>query len=238
MAEAFDPFDPDEWGDKPECSAFETALDMRARGALSASAIQVLEAHLAACDSCREYEARSARVDARLGAVAGGPDWVRLREDFRKGLRRAHRVPIVMAGWIIGVLSLFAALSWLFTGQPPSWRSLTFSFVVTMLVIGCGVFIRIRRLRRMLTEPDPVAAQRRALEASLKTSRHFNRWLPVYLVITLLRVLSAAGKLAQGDRGGGAVLLMGILCFAGVIYAIILQRRRTRQIARELAEMH
>jgi hypothetical protein len=31
---------------------------------------------------------------------------------------------------------------------------------------------------------------------------------------------------------------MGILCFAGVIYAIILQRRRTRQIARELAEMH
>ena len=33
MADAFDPFDPDEWGDKPECSAFETALDMRARGA-------------------------------------------------------------------------------------------------------------------------------------------------------------------------------------------------------------
>jgi hypothetical protein len=39
IADAFDPFDPDEWGDKPVCSAFETALNMRGRGALSASAI-------------------------------------------------------------------------------------------------------------------------------------------------------------------------------------------------------
>ena len=238
MADAFDPFDPDEWGDKPECSAFETALDMQARCVLSASAIPVLEAHLAACDSCRDYEARSARVDASLGVVAGGPDWLRLREDFGKRLRRAHRMPIVMAGWILGVLSLFSAFSCLFTGQPPSWQSLTMSFAVTMLVIGCGVFIGIRRLRRMLTEPDPVAAQRRALEVSLKSSRHLNRWLPVYLAITLLKVLSGGSQLAQGDRGGGPLLLMGILGFAGMIYAIIWQRRRTRRIARELAEMH
>jgi hypothetical protein len=211
---------------------------MRAQGALPASAIPVLEAHLATCESCREYEARSARVDASLGAPTGGADWPRLREEFGKRLRRARRVPLVMAGWILGVSGAFSAVSWLLTGHAPSWQNLVESFVVTMLVIGCGVLVGMRRLRRMLDEPDPVAANRRALERSLKSSRHFSRWMPFYLFIGFVQVLSPYGRLEHGDRRGGSLLVVVILGLVASICAIIWQRRHTRRLARELAEMN
>jgi membrane protein YdbS with pleckstrin-like domain len=237
VSDTLDPFDPEEWGDKPECSAFETALDMRAQGVLAPTAIPVLEVHLATCDSCREYQARSARVDAVLGIAIAPPDWVRLREAFGKRLQRARRIPLVMACWILSILGSFVALTWLFTGQLPSWRILAESFVVTMLVIAYGFYVGVRRLRRMLTDPDPIAAERRALETRLRTARAQRWWLPLGLVMAFGQALAGFNQLGDANRNGGAQLVMWLLGAAGIVYVITWLRRDRRRVERELAEL-
>src|SRR5690349_13513327 len=101
MNEGFDPFDPEEWGDRPGCSAFETALEMRERGALAFGAVPVLEAHLGACDACRDHAARLRRIDASLVATVAAPDWRRLRDKMETALKDTRRTP-----WLLGCVGL------------------------------------------------------------------------------------------------------------------------------------
>jgi hypothetical protein len=240
MGDPFDPFDPNEWGDKPGCSAFEIALEMRARNALAISAMPVLEVHLAACESCQEYGGRVIRVDASLGAAAAAaiPDWTLMREKMRKTLRQTYRTPLVAGAVALGMLILCSTVNWLFTHRMPSPAWMALSFFATMLGASCGIFFRIRRLRRLLAEPDPVAAHRRWLGMSLKSLRRFNRWAPLYLVLMSLQLAGYYGRFSRGDRQGGASMVLVTVALIAALYVIVSQRRAARRLARELAEMH
>jgi len=172
MSQGFDPFDPAEWGDKPGCSAFEIALEMRGRGALAPSAVSVLEAHLAACDDCRDHAARLGRVDASLVASAVSPDARRLRGKLDDELKQSRRAP-----WVIACIGLAgAAMMLLLFARATARHTGLLLFTVLMLLFsaGFGVLIshtRVLRLRRLLAEPDSIGAYRRWAQSSLKAAR-------------------------------------------------------------------
>jgi hypothetical protein len=241
MTDALDPFDPAEWGDKPGCSAFETALDMRAKGVLASSATPVLEAHLAACDSCRDYGARSRRVDALFAAASSGPtspDWLSLHQRLLDRLKETRRTPVLIGGSMLGVLFLWAGLSVFFTEKlPPVWV-LVLTFVSAGLAAGYGLYLRGRRLRRLLAETDVIVAYRRWLEWSLKMSRRMNLWMPIYLLMVQLPVARSYRRLAHGDRRAGAPVILMAVAVALMVATLIFQNRAARRMKRELTELH
>jgi len=238
MSEGLDPFDPEEWGDKPGCSAFETALEMRARGVLAPGALPVLDAHLTACDACRDHAARLRRVDASLVATAAAPDWRRLREKMNAALQETRRTPWLLVCVGLGLAAVYSALSLHFTRRLPPLKVFLLSIPVCVAAGIFGTYLRARRLRRLLAEPDQIAAYRRWIEISLKGLRRMRWWMPLYALWPLFQAVPNYRRYAHGDAASGALALMGIfasLTFAGLIIWSI---RQARRLAAELAELH
>ena len=235
MSQGFDPFDPAEWGDKPGCSAFETALEMRGRGALATGAVPVLDAHLAACDDCRDHGARLGRVDASLFASAASPDARRLRAKLDDALKETRRTPQMLAG--IGLVA-GAAMFCLFGGRMAHHKWVLLPIPLVIASAGLGVYIRVLRLRRLLTEPDAVGAYRRWMEWNLKATR----WLPwaVALNVPGLAFPLRANwhRYAAGNARAGVYVGLGLFAIVGWVVALIMSRRRAHRLSAELAEMH
>jgi hypothetical protein len=236
MSQGFDPFDPEEWRDKPGCSAFETALEMRERGALESSAVPVLDAHLEACDACRDHAARLSRVDASLAATAASPDTRRLRGKLDEALKRSRRTPWVVAG--IGLIAGAATL-WLFGGPllaHPRWFLLTIPLPIVSGSLAS--YTQVIRLRRLLAEPDAVGAYRRWLEGSLKRMR----WLPLamafYVPVIAFPMRSNWQRYAAGNARAGLYVLMGIFGSVTLALSLIISQRQARRMAAELAQMN
>ncbi|MES1205323.1 MAG: hypothetical protein ABUS79_05240 [Pseudomonadota bacterium] len=235
MTQEFDPFDPEDWGDKPGCTAFETALEMRNRGALAAAAVPVLEAHLAACDACRDHAARLRRVEASLVVSAPSPDARRLRAKLDAALNQSRRAPWVLTG--IGIFGSAAVLS-LFGGLLAHHKWLLLPFPLLIASGGLASYTHVIRLRRLLAEPDTVAAYRRWLQGNLKRMRR----VPWVLVLNgpaiAFPMRSNWHRYAAGNMRAGVSLFLGIFAIAALGVTLFLSWRQARQISAELAQMH
>jgi hypothetical protein len=235
MSQGFDPFDPEDWGDKPGCTAFETALEMRNRGALAAAAVPVLDAHLAACDTCRDHAARLRRVEASLAVSGPAPDARRLRSKLDEALKQSRRVPWVVAA--IGICGS-AAMLWPLRGLLAHHKWLLLPFPLLIASGGLASYMRVIRLRRLLAEPDTVGAYRRWLEGNLKGTRRLP-WVMVLNVPGIAFPLRGHWKrYAAGNVGAGAYVLLGLLAIAAFAMALFLSWRQARRTAAELAQMH
>ena len=238
MRYGFDPFDPNEWGDKPGCSAFETALEMRQRGALAPAAVPVLDAHLAACDVCRDHAARLRRIDASLAATAAPPDARRAREQLDDELKATRRTPWLLAGVGLAMAVLIAA--WLRRfGVPIAQQKWLLLFAPLLFALGgLGSRVRAVRLGRLLAEPDFVGAHRRWVEWNLKGTRRL-RWLMlVNGVFAGLQLSGYAQRYDAGDASAGAYVVLSAVGLLGFVFVSIHSWRRARRLAAELAEMH
>ena len=239
MSQGFDPFDPQEWGDKPGCSAFEVALEMRGRGALAAGAVPVLEAHLAACDDCRDHAARLGRVDASLVATAAAPDVRRLRKKMDDELKESRRTP-----WMIGGIAFvgIAGMLVLFGRATAQHRGLlVFTLLVLLLTAGVGVLashMRVLRLHRLLAEPDSVGAYRRWAESNLKAARSLPLAMVMNALVIALPMRSNMERYAAGDARAGVYVALGFLAIVFLALVCIISWRRTRRLKAELAELH
>lgn len=235
MSQGFDPFDPEVWKDKPGCSAFETALEMRERGALEPSSVPVLDAHLEACDECRNHASRLSRVDASLAATVASTDTRRLRGKLDEALKRSRRTPWVVAG--IGFIG-GAAILWFFGGRlaHPKWFLLTIPLPIVSG--GLASYTHVIRLRRLLAEPDAVGAYRRWLEGSLKRMRWLPRAMAFYAPVIAFPMRSNWQRYAAGNARAGLYVLMGIFGSVTLALVLIFSRRQARRMAAELAQMN
>jgi hypothetical protein len=111
--------------------------------------------------------------------------------------------------------------------------------LVLIMIAVVPVFLwKARELRRLLEQPDIVAAYRQWLQATLRRGR-LMKWPVLWFVgIGTLRALAGYGHLAEGRRSGGVELVFGLFTVVGIIFAMILHRRAMRRTARELAELH
>jgi hypothetical protein len=241
MTQTFDPFDPAEWVDKPGCEAFEMAIDMRARAALAPSAIQVLAAHLGACESCRAHAEAGDRLDAALAAtIARAPaeiDWERARRKLEQRIKRARRAPwIATAAGPVGV-ALFAGVR-LVTGEPVRAMTLLMALGLYCPFMAWIHFtVAARRTRELLACPDVIAGYRGELEKSVSRSKILLPLLLISAGINLVEGIEALpGALGGDQRALSTVVMQGILAALMVAASIIclLTWRRER---RELAEL-
>jgi anti-sigma factor RsiW len=236
MSQGFDPFDPEEWGDKPGCSAFETALEMRRRGALAPGAVPVLDAHLAACDACRDHALLLGRVDASLLATAASPpDARRLRAKLDDAFKQSRRAPWIAAG--IGLVGS-AALLLIFGRRMAHYRWLLFLNIPLLVLTGSlASYTHVIRLRRLLAEPDAVVAYRRWLEGGLKRMR----WLPLAMALNAFVIAPPMRgnwrRYAAGDARAGVYLFVGIVGIVLMVLVLIMEWRHRRRMKAELAEL-
>ncbi len=238
MNSEFDPFDPAEWGNKPGCSAFETALEMRQRGALAPAAVPVLDAHLSACDSCRDHAARLARVDASLVATAALPDARRLREKMDRELKKNRRMPWVFVGLGFATTLLGAALLPHIGGPMAQHKWLLLTIPLCLAAPALAFPIRSLRLRRLLAAHDTVGAFRRWTEWNLKGTRRAPWCMVPSVVMIAFQLPGNAHRYAAGKAPGAMTMISSILLFVFFVLLVITSRRQVRRLKAELAEMH
>jgi hypothetical protein len=216
------------------------ALEMRARGVLAPSAVPVLEAHLAACDACREYGARSRRVDTLLAGSSAtkGTDWALVQAKFLDRLREIRRTYVLLMGAIIGVFLLYAGLSRVFGGRMPPVPVMALVLGTGALGGSIGLLMRRARLRRLLAEPDPVGAYRRWLKWNLKMWSRMKIWMPIYLIFMSWPVVRNHHQWLRGGLRTMAPLVLTVIGWGMMIVALVIQHRAARRMARELAELH
>jgi hypothetical protein len=116
------------------------------------------------------------RVDASLVATAVAPDWRGLREKMDAALKETRRTPWLLGGVGIGVAALYSALSLIFTQRLPAMKVFLLSIPLLVAMGVFGTYLRGRRLRRLLAEPDVIAAYRRWVEMGLTSLRRMRWW--------------------------------------------------------------
>jgi anti-sigma factor RsiW len=234
----YDPFDPAAWAGAPGCGAFEIALDMRAQGALAAAAVEVLEAHLAACESCRAYAASVGRVQAALRvAPALPPSWEVVQARVQAEVKAYRRAPWITIAAMLGALGSIVGITKLAGARPPSLveLALVFAFALFLYVI---VHVRSRRrLRGLLDARDVVASYRAQLEDGVRQTR---RTLPLLfatvglLLLQLVAIVAGSTRVTPEVRFAfGANVVATLLS----LFNLVTMPRRIRAMRRELAEL-
>ncbi len=239
MSEGFDPFDPDEWGDKTGCSAFETALEMRGRGALAPDAVAVLEVHLGVCDACRDHAARLGRVDASLAAAAAVPDARRLRgkmDDALKETRRRAPLMLVLAVFMMAVA--IEVMFWIGGTPLLSLKALLLIFGMTLATSYLGLYIRARRLRRFLAETDVIGAYRQFLQGNIKALRMVPWTMILNVVIIAPNAQKAFQRYAVGVGRQGGYLILDLVSIVLIFVGVVSVWRQRRRMKAELKELH
>lgn len=92
-----------------DCESFEVEIEMRGHGALDASRLPALEAHLAQCPSCRRYQALARRTEQTMTAHTLDLNGLEARILKLQAFRRSRSwfalgVPALMAAVLIGVV--------------------------------------------------------------------------------------------------------------------------------------
>lgn len=166
-----------------DCETFEVELEMHAHGALDASRVAPLEAHLAQCESCRRYQALMRRSEQTMTAQTLDVNGLEARILELQDQRRSRSwlalaVPIALGAAI-------AAL----TGRP----GIVFATLLPVALVSFGAI----RLRLMLeqrgaarlarTRADYLAHYRRVLDARIRRIHVLTGVIPVFGAITLLQ---------------------------------------------------
>ncbi len=236
MTQTFDPFDPDAWTDAPGCEAFEQALTMRARSALAPHAVPVLEAHLAACEACRDHAARMAGLDATLATHRGdelaAPGWQRVHDQLHAGIQRyQRRTPwtIALAGAVgVGALAVLGS-------GPMRVAGLLATFAVYLAIMGFAYWVEQRRQHRLLDDHDVIATYRGELARRLRIARTA-RWLwPLVAVGEAPRGIGALIETIDGNGDAHGRLATSTLVIALALVAFVMTLVTGRSARRELA---
>ena len=118
-----------------ECEGYQVAIEMKLHGAQESSGASVrLEAHLASCVACQEFEmtAKNTEEAMRSSAIAVSQtvDWDRLRARIGKLKRRSFlfALGILSGALIAGSLNWIDA--WLIHQPVPDWKR-------SLLLVAC-----------------------------------------------------------------------------------------------------
>jgi hypothetical protein len=124
------------------CEGFEIAVEMRLHGAADRQASDRLDAHLATCEACRQFEMEvktsEKTMRERGGMLEGAFDDARLRTSIRRAMNQHWRAPLVFAAALSSILAIFAIAFWLEKGHVAysNLRSMIFLFAfVSALVL-------------------------------------------------------------------------------------------------------
>jgi hypothetical protein len=98
------------------CEGFEIAIEMRLHGAADRQASERLDAHLATCEACRQFESEAKAAEGAMkengGILEGAFDDARLRTSIRRAKREHWRIPLVFAAALFSVVAIFAFVFW------------------------------------------------------------------------------------------------------------------------------
>jgi len=124
------------------CEGFEIAIEMRLHGAADRQASDRLDAHLATCEACRQFEMEvktsEKTMRERGGMLESAFDDARLRTSIRRAMNQHWRAPLVFAAALSSILAIFAIAFWLEKGHVAysNLRSMIFLFAfVSALVL-------------------------------------------------------------------------------------------------------
>jgi len=228
---------PEPDGGPPPCDAFEVALDMRTAGALEREGVALLDAHLATCTSCQQYQDRARRVDSALtvrSSMEPALEWNRLHQ---KMVRRIHTARRTFLSWAISTPFTIAAVVGLAaaTGVRLSPAMIALMAAVYVAFFLPGFFWKHRRLRRLAQQSDVVAAHRAVLSGNVQIWRTFRFIVPAWIFATAFQLPSAIERATAGKGSFGvAAAVLGIVGMAASTFAAY---RVAQQSRRELAEM-
>jgi hypothetical protein len=138
------------------CDEFQIAIEQAIHGALDPSVGASLQAHLAGCDACRDYErlAKGSEAHWRETAMTTTTqmDWDRIQDNFQRLSRQVRRQPLIVA---IGFSLL---VSWgLLTTKGGFWSATVY---VGFMVVGLLVaLLQVRRQSRIWLDGAAVAQE-------------------------------------------------------------------------------
>jgi hypothetical protein len=179
------------------CEGFEIAIEMRLHGAADAGASAGLNAHLATCASCREFEAAVRRMENSMKRdsedVARQIDWSRLSTRVQQLKTENWIFPL---GLLLSFVVLVAGV-FLVTGPIPAWRDLSSAVgvvVVAFLLLfsysSSRAATRLREARNAEESREKLLAYwRKALEERTRRLRRY--WLTLPLGAAPLLLLTA-----------------------------------------------
>lgn len=217
------------------CDGFEIAVEMRLHGAADRQASVRLDAHLATCEACRQFEMEVKTSEKTMresgGTLEGAFDSARLREKIRRTQWEHWIDPLVVAAFFFFFIALASFGTWLegrpsvFAAYPrviPFFAGVTALFVLRSAQTVFGLWWSGRH------EEDLLPALRRDV------SRRIRATLLATIVVGGLGLflLLASTRPARGDMG---VLIFGAVLIGGAIYNSAIALPRLRRERAELA---
>jgi hypothetical protein len=166
-----------------DCETFEVEIEMRGHGALDASRIPALEAHLAQCPSCRRYQALARRTEQTMTAHTLDVNGLEARILTLQAYRRTR------SWFAVAVPAAMALLLILAVGHPVE-------IGVTLALTG-GLLFGLFRLRvaaearataRLArSQADYLAHYRRMLEGRIRRVHVLLGVIPLFACLSFLQ---------------------------------------------------
>lgn len=225
------------------CEGFEIAIEMRLHGAADRVASERLDAHLATCEACRQFELEAKTSEKTMRTRAGPLESVfdarRMRERICRAQREPWITPLVVAAIFFSFIVLAALDAWM-SGRPFAFAKyprviLLFAAVTALFVLrSAQTVFGLRRAERR--GEDLLPALRR------NVARRFRATLFANIVIAGLALFNlllwpfmtpspGAGLTRQGI--GFVLFVAGLL--GGAIYGFAAVLPRLRRERAELA---
>jgi anti-sigma factor RsiW len=215
-----------------DCEQVEVQLEMQAHGALDASRVGPLEAHLAQCPSCRRYRALLRESEASMSSHVVDLNRIEARIHTLQDERRARSwmaaaVPVAL-GLAVGVLSGHLA------------RVLAIVIPVGLVpfaVIRLGLWAESRKSAALArTQADLLANYRSVLDRRIRRIRIISLAVPVLVLLSDSQWLVWHRWPASMARPAIFVVI-GVVQVAAVVAALGLRWRKLPQLERERREL-
>lgn len=225
------------------CDGFEIAIEMRLHDAADRHASDRLDAHLATCPSCRQFEieARTSEktMRGRVRPLENSFDDARIREKIRRAQRNPWLTPVLVAAGFFSFIALAALDSWLY-GHPFAFakypRVIVFFAAVTALFVlrSAQTVFGLRRAERR--RDDLLPTLRRDVDRRIRATVFSNIVIGGLALFNLLLwpfMTPSPGAGFMRQEIGFVLCVAGLL--GGAIYGFAVALPRLRRERAELA---
>jgi hypothetical protein len=225
------------------CEGFEIAIEMTLHGAADREASERLDAHLATCEACRQFEMEvktsEKTMRERARPLESSFDDARLRAKIRRAQRNPWITPLLVAAGFFSFIAIAALDSWLY-GRPFAFakypRVVVFFAAVTALFVmrSAQTVFGLRRAERR--GEDLVPTLRKDVDRRFRATLFANIVIGGLALFNLLlwpfmTPSPGAGLTRQGI--GFVLFVAGLL--GGAIYGFAVALPRLRRERAELA---